>query len=582
MKNLSINLPYPNPSSQSLNSAIEPPPSAIDPNPPLRPRRPSVLSLPNPSLSSAIHRQDEDGSPSIPYTTGPVQILPGIWLGSEDNARDWPSLRDRGISAILNVAKEVVSPFDYAHPQPLRPFASAPVSVSHPRPSTSTYYPPHPPSGRPPMHYLKLNWSHGQRDLVTDGFPTAMAFVDAALQRNQGILIHCQCGVSRSATLLIALVMRAAATRSPNVPSDVWDLKGMQAAYSFVKDKSRHVGPNMSLIYQLLDYEKALQGGRASPVLSDHASSSNEEDKEWGRRRNAFAQEEGEIDAVQQEAKALDRAMEERIIARKPSSSSLNSGMGMGSAWRSRYGRKRTGSNPELLGVGGAFDDALELRRSPSLSSESPGSPSETNAQTPHALKAHSAGSYAPLSAPPSAPVTKLFFNVPRPPTNLNFKIAPGKGKRRPAPLGTLPPVPPSPVTPIAVQESKLSPRRRKHLSGKQAPPPLKLQGESSSIAFPTNTPPSKYPVSALPSQTLFVFPPSPTVTAATAMRTPATMTITSNVDNNTYPFPSQTTPRVATSRSHGRTRSFIGLGTSAAPTTAYSRVDARGWVGLE
>lgn len=294
--------------------------------------------------------------------------------------------------------------------------------------------------------------------------------------------------------------------------------------------------------------------------------------------------------------------MEERVIARKPSSSSVNSGMGIGSLRRSRYGRKRTGSiasihttgsvlsedlveadeESELLGVGGAFDDALELRRSPSLSSESPGSPSETNTHTTYSLKPHGTGSYAPLSAPPSALVTKLCFNVSRPPANINFKIAPGKGRRRPLPLGTLPPVPPSPVTPIAVQESKLSPRRRKHLSRQQAPPPLKLQGEPSSIAFPTNTPPSKYPVSALPSQTLFVFPPSPTVKAATAMRTPATMTVTSNVDNNTYPFPPQATPRVATSRSHGRTRSFIGLGTSVAPTTAYSRVDARGWVGLE
>lgn len=352
----------------------------------------------------------------------------------------------------------------------------------------------------------------------------------------------------------------------------------------------------------MLDYEKALQGGRTSPVSSDHASSASEEDREWGRRRNAFAQGEGEIDAVQQEANALDRAMEERVIARKPSSSPLNSGMVMGPVRRSRYGRKRTGSiasirtagsilsedlveadeESELLGVGGAFDDALDLRRSPSLSSESPGSPSETNAQTTHSLKPHGSGSYTHLSAPPSAQVTKLSFNISRAPANLNFKIAPGKGKRRPLPLGTLPPVPPSPVTPIAAQESKLSPRRRRHLSRKQVPPSLKLQGEPSSIAFPTNVPSSKCPVSALPSQTLFVFPPSPTVTASTAMRTPATMTVTSNVDNNSYPFPSQATPRVATSRSHGRTRSFIGLGTSVAPTTAYSRVDARGWVGVE
>lgn len=56
----------------------------------------------------------------------------------------------------------------------------------------------------------------------------------------------CQCGVSRSATLVIAIVMRAAATRSSLVPPEIWELRGMQAAYSFVKEKSKHVGPNMS------------------------------------------------------------------------------------------------------------------------------------------------------------------------------------------------------------------------------------------------------------------------------------------------------------------------------------------------
>lgn len=40
--------------------------------------------------------------------------------------------------------------------------------------------------------------------------------------------------------------MRAAAMCLPNVPPEVWQLKGMQAAYSFVKEKSKHVGPNMS------------------------------------------------------------------------------------------------------------------------------------------------------------------------------------------------------------------------------------------------------------------------------------------------------------------------------------------------
>ena len=56
----------------------------------------------------------------------------------------------------------------------------------------------------------------------------------------------CQCGISRSATLIIALVMRAAALRSTSVPPEVWALKGYQQSYSFVKNKSKWVGPNMS------------------------------------------------------------------------------------------------------------------------------------------------------------------------------------------------------------------------------------------------------------------------------------------------------------------------------------------------
>jgi tyrosine-protein phosphatase len=41
------------------------------------------------------------------------------------------------------------------------------------------------------MHYLKLQWSHGQQDLVNDGFPAAMAFTDAALARGDGLLVQC-------------------------------------------------------------------------------------------------------------------------------------------------------------------------------------------------------------------------------------------------------------------------------------------------------------------------------------------------------------------------------------------------------
>jgi len=194
MKNLSINLPSAQSSSNSLLQ-LSPPQSAIDTQQQdlykSRPRRPSVLSLPNTAIATVLHRPDEDGSPTVPYASGPIQILPGIYLGSQDNARDWSGLLERRIKAILNVAQEVASPFDSAPAQPLRPFASTPNLSSKAKQSNSTFYPPHIPSGRPAMHYLKLPWSHGQADLVQEGFPIAMAFVDAALERHEAILIQC-------------------------------------------------------------------------------------------------------------------------------------------------------------------------------------------------------------------------------------------------------------------------------------------------------------------------------------------------------------------------------------------------------
>lgn len=62
------------------------------------------------------------------------------------------------------------------------------------------------------------------------------------------VIDSCQCGVSRSATMVIAFVMRAAALGGPSVPADVTALRGrgMQGAYEYVQRKSKSIGPNMS------------------------------------------------------------------------------------------------------------------------------------------------------------------------------------------------------------------------------------------------------------------------------------------------------------------------------------------------
>jgi len=197
MKKLSLSLPSAQSSEGSLHLSQpqqqQPEPHSVaSPIRPERLRRPSVISLPatNPT-ASLLHRKEEDGgSPSVPYSDGPIQVIPGIWIGSEDNARDWKGLLERGIRSILNVAKEVASPFDaFPGGQSLRPAVSTPNfrDRKHPDP---TYYPAHLPSGRPAMHYLKLQWSHGQQNLVEEGFKEGMAFADAALNRGEGCLIQ--------------------------------------------------------------------------------------------------------------------------------------------------------------------------------------------------------------------------------------------------------------------------------------------------------------------------------------------------------------------------------------------------------
>ncbi|KAJ7275324.1 hypothetical protein B0H12DRAFT_1199429 [Mycena haematopus] len=619
MKKLSLNLSSAQSSTTSLLSLG--PQSAASPIQQEslrmeRPRRPSVISLPPPSAnpipSTRLTRKGEDGSPAVPYADGPIQIIPGIWLGSEDNVKDWTGLLERGIKSVLNVAKEVVSPFDTPASQALRGFSSTPNLNSTAK--DSTYYPSDLARGRPGMYYLKLQWSHGQQDLVEHGFPDAMAFTDAALERGDGVLIHCQCGISRSATLVIALVMRAAAERSSNMPSEIWALRGMQGAYTFVKEKSKWVGPNMSLIYQLLEYEKRLRGD--SGDKSETESITADEDEEWGRQRRMLdevptddEEDERQSSLVMREAQYLDKAMEDRILARKTSSSSVassSSGVGMGAAWRNRYGsRKRAGSiasnmtnsssvisedlveedeEQELLGIGGGFDDERGSSAEPEYSS-STSSPEDDvhSGTTPR----------RPLRPPPSAPVWKTSFSLPMPPATafrptFDLPSLPMKPKRRPTPLGVLPPVPPSPIKiivndqetpekraprkPLTSASESLPPRIRTE-SRKPPPPALHLR---SNLLKP-KTPQNPSSGLATPSQTLFVFPPSPTLTT----RTPSAMTLTSNL-NAAVPFPSSSTPRVSTFRSQGRTRSFIGLGAPPTPTTAFSKVDARGFFGLE
>lgn len=357
-----------------------------------------------------------------------------------------------------------------------------------------------------------------------------------------------------------------------------------------------------SLIYQLLDYERALKsGGANSPTFSDRSSIVAAEEEEWGRRRSmldndasdADVEEDRDAAEVAREACALDKAMEDRMLARKSSSSSIASsglGMGMGVAWKSRYGgRRRTESiasnltngsilsedlveedeEEELLNIGGGFDN--DSRESDATSPESQYEDETVNRLpfTPHTARPTIQRSCS--SGPAS---THKFPRIPASATQATFDIPPLprarlslKGRRRPPPLSILPTVPSSPINPGAMKSGP--PQRVQSQTEPRVSAPALLPSRQTP---PRPAVPSK-PLPA-PSQTLLVFPPSPDALPSAA---PSTMILTPSV--NTLAFPSMKTPRLSLRGSRGRPKSFVA---QATPTTAFSLVDVRGWVGMK
>ncbi|MCJ1336581.1 hypothetical protein MMC09_001859 [Bachmanniomyces sp. S44760] len=92
--------------------------------------------------------------------------------------------------------------------------------------------------------YIHIPWDHGSN--VVDDMLRLCELVDDRVQQGKRVLIHCQCGVSRSASLIVAYGLYKNRELS------------VQAAYDAVKQRSRWIGPNMHLIYQLSEFRGKL------------------------------------------------------------------------------------------------------------------------------------------------------------------------------------------------------------------------------------------------------------------------------------------------------------------------------------
>ena len=155
---------------------------------------------------------------------------------------------------------------DVDGPRPPASAAAAPSSAGVPAPTAR-------------MHHLVLRDEPSQ-DIAQQAIPDAVDLVgdwlalDAATDQphqRRAVLVHCAAGVSRSASITVALVMNFgerlcgpdlldAALAGP-LPRRAHGRVGLERALSFVASRRRVVSPNEGFLAQLMAYEAAIGAG---------------------------------------------------------------------------------------------------------------------------------------------------------------------------------------------------------------------------------------------------------------------------------------------------------------------------------
>ncbi|KAF7730405.1 Dual specificity protein phosphatase 4 [Apophysomyces ossiformis] len=176
--------------------------------------------------SQPSQRSLEGTKPSLAdghYKHGPVQILPSLFLGAFHNALQPDVISCCNISCILNVASEI-----------------------------------EPPILMTGIQYHHLRWTHAQ-DLSRE-FSHAIRVLESVLSTGAKVLVHCQCGIERSAALVIAYILYLSRRpRNVQVPENpISKSMSLEEAYEFVRDRAPGIRPNMELMYQLGEFEQTL------------------------------------------------------------------------------------------------------------------------------------------------------------------------------------------------------------------------------------------------------------------------------------------------------------------------------------
>lgn len=205
------------------------------------------------------------------YPDGPIRIYDtGVYLYLEPTADEAAKF-----DVVVNVAKEVNNPFEMAakerndtvmstwrnaskrfssgtgDPQTAMSEASFKSAFEYQQSDSGSATPttPTPQSASLP-EYIHVSWDHNSE--ILDDLMPLCEVIDERISQGKKVLVHCQLGASRSASLVIAYGL---------YKNRHLDFNSM---YEIVKGRSQWVGPNMSLIYQLTDFRSRLLRGSSS------------------------------------------------------------------------------------------------------------------------------------------------------------------------------------------------------------------------------------------------------------------------------------------------------------------------------
>ncbi|KAI9315435.1 protein-tyrosine phosphatase-like protein [Zopfochytrium polystomum] len=124
---------------------------------------------------------------------GPSEVVPGIFISSVPAATDRDRLLRAGITHILNVTGPV-SAADPTTPRYPNPFGGASAASA----DSDTGF----------AGYLHICLPDDPAVPLRPHIPTATAFISSALASGGAVLVHCEAGVSRSASFIAAFLMR--------------------------------------------------------------------------------------------------------------------------------------------------------------------------------------------------------------------------------------------------------------------------------------------------------------------------------------------------------------------------------------